>query len=173
MCVLRNNIYYISAQHRESQRESQNYIDHRDHRESISIIDPKEAFPGLFETLMVKIQNFEYISLKVWTLQYSKRKKTEAVVQRCSMKKSVLWNFAKFTGKRMCQSLFFNKVAVLILPWLIFLFLRNSAYKILKGAEDCVEIATEVKKCSTLKDMPIFNVLWNFQPIYTCFSSII
>ena len=27
------------------------------------------------------------------------------------MKKGVLRNFAKFTGKRLCQSLFFNKVA--------------------------------------------------------------
>ena len=28
---------------------------------------------------------------------------------RCSMKKTVLNNFAKFTGKQLCQSLFFNK----------------------------------------------------------------
>ena len=34
--------------------------------------------------------------------------------QRCSVKKGVLKNFAKFTGKHMCQSLFFNKVAGLI-----------------------------------------------------------
>ena len=27
------------------------------------------------------------------------------------MKKGLLKNFAKFTGKRMCHSLFFNKVA--------------------------------------------------------------
>ena len=31
--------------------------------------------------------------------------------QRCSVKKGVLKNFAKFTGKHLCQSLFFNKVA--------------------------------------------------------------
>ena len=31
--------------------------------------------------------------------------------QRCSVKKGVLRNFAKFTGKRLCQSLFFKKVA--------------------------------------------------------------
>ena len=31
--------------------------------------------------------------------------------QSCSMKKGVLKNFAKFTGKHLCQSLFFNKVA--------------------------------------------------------------
>ena len=31
--------------------------------------------------------------------------------QRCSIKKSVLGNFTKFTGKHLCQILFFNKVA--------------------------------------------------------------
>ena len=31
--------------------------------------------------------------------------------RRCSVRKGVLRNFAKFTGKQMCQGLFFNKVA--------------------------------------------------------------
>ena len=31
--------------------------------------------------------------------------------RRCSVKKGVLRNFAKFTGKHLCQRLFFNKVA--------------------------------------------------------------
>ena len=31
--------------------------------------------------------------------------------QRCSIKKHVLRNFTKFTGKRLCQSFLFNKVA--------------------------------------------------------------
>ena len=31
--------------------------------------------------------------------------------RRCSVRKGVLRNFAKFTGKRLCQSLFFIKVA--------------------------------------------------------------
>ena len=35
----------------------------------------------------------------------------EAVVRRCSVKKGVLRDFAKFTGKHLSQSLFFNKVA--------------------------------------------------------------
>ena len=35
---------------------------------------------------------------------------SEAVVERCSMKKDVPRNFAKFTGKHLPQSLFFNKV---------------------------------------------------------------
>ena len=33
----------------------------------------------------------------------------------------------------------------------------------IKGAEaTCVEIATEMKKCFTLKDMLNFNIPWNF-----------
>ena len=35
----------------------------------------------------------------------------KAVIQRCSVKTGVYENFAKFTGKHLCQSLFFNKVA--------------------------------------------------------------
>ena len=31
--------------------------------------------------------------------------------RKCSVKKSVLRNFTKFTGKHLCQRLFFNKVA--------------------------------------------------------------
>ena len=36
---------------------------------------------------------------------------TEAVVQRCSVKKGVLRNSAKLTGEHLLQSLFLNKVA--------------------------------------------------------------
>ena len=36
---------------------------------------------------------------------------TEAVAQSCSVKKDVLRNFAKFTGKHLYQSLFFDKIA--------------------------------------------------------------
>ena len=35
---------------------------------------------------------------------------------RCSLKKGFLRNFAKFTGKQLCQSLFLDKVAGLRLP---------------------------------------------------------
>ena len=34
-----------------------------------------------------------------------------SIHRRCSVKKGVLRNFTKFTGKYLCQSLFFNKVA--------------------------------------------------------------
>ena len=35
----------------------------------------------------------------------------EAVTQMCSIKKSVFRNLTKFTGRHLCQSIFFNKVA--------------------------------------------------------------
>ena len=38
---------------------------------------------------------------------------------RCSIKKGILKNFAKFTGKHQCQNLFFNKVAGLRLATLL------------------------------------------------------
>ena len=52
--------------------------------------------------------NFQEIKSHVCTIQGIPER--EAVVQRCSVKKCVLRNFTKFTGKHLCQSLFFNKV---------------------------------------------------------------
>ena len=49
------------------------------------------------------------------SLNKIKRTLTEAVTQGCSLRKGVLRNFWKFTGKHLCQSFFFNKVARLIL----------------------------------------------------------
>ena len=37
--------------------------------------------------------------------------------QRCAVKNGVLRNFAKFTGKQLCQSPFFNKVALIKRLW--------------------------------------------------------
>ena len=45
---------------------------------------------------------------------------SEAVAQRCSVRKGVLRNFPKFTGKHLCQSLFFNKAAGLVGSFLFF-----------------------------------------------------
>ena len=38
----------------------------------------------------------------------------EVVVLRCSVKKGVLRNFERFTGKHLCPSLFFNNVVTLL-----------------------------------------------------------
>ena len=46
------------------------------------------------------------------SLQYCEvYKNTRSSHQRCSIIKGVLINFARFTGKHQCQSLFLNKVA--------------------------------------------------------------
>ena len=45
--------------------------------------------------------------------------------RRCSVRKSVLRNFAKFTGKHLCQGLFFNKVAGL--PKKVFLEISQNS----------------------------------------------
>ena len=55
----------------------------------------------------------------------------------CSVKKSVLRNFAKFTGKHLCQSLFFNKVAVPVnlAKFLRTLFLQKTSGRLLPTVE--------------------------------------
>ena len=55
------------------------------------------------------IRTQKYLSYLFRQNQYSNLK-IEAVIWRCSVKK-VFRNFTKFTGKHLCQSLFFNKVA--------------------------------------------------------------
>ena len=47
---------------------------------------------------------------------------SRSIHQRCSIKKGVLRNFAKFTGKSLCQSVFFNKAVELKLLLLASLF---------------------------------------------------
>ena len=53
--------------------------------------------------------------------KHSKKGTKESMIEsrsshrRCSLRKDVLKNFAKFTGKLQCQSLFFDKVASLSL----------------------------------------------------------
>ena len=53
--------------------------------------------------------------------------------RRCSVKKVVLKNVAKFTGKNLCQSLFFNKVSGLRTSkkWLRTPFLQNTSEQLL------------------------------------------
>ena len=54
-------------------------------------------------------------SLTIWTQFLLKLYKFSGTTisshRRCSVSKGVLRNFAKFTGKHLCQSLIFNKVA--------------------------------------------------------------
>ena len=57
--------------------------------------------------MFVKVENSNalIVTVKVWNVQ------GRSSHQRCSIQKGVLKDFAKFTGKHLRQSLFFNKVA--------------------------------------------------------------
>ena len=56
--------------------------------------------------LQIRLSEFRNLWRSLCSRKSSQRK--------CSVKKGVLTNFAKFTGKHLCQSLHFNKVAGLI-----------------------------------------------------------
>ena len=49
--------------------------------------------------------------LGIWWRLFTKKKPCRRSHRRCSVRKGDLRNFAKFTGKHLRQSLFFNKVA--------------------------------------------------------------
>ena len=75
-----------------------------------------EVTPKMSSYLVVfVICDFSYKDTIASTLQPVKVRFMKIIVrsshQRCSIKKGVLKNFAKFTGKCLCQGLFFNKVA--------------------------------------------------------------
>ena len=56
--------------------------------------------------LQIEKDSYKFMfSLKVLT--FIGQKFYRSSHQKCSVKKDVLWNFAKFTGKDLCQSLFF------------------------------------------------------------------
>ena len=65
-------------------------------------------FQEIFLSLLLSRRNsFEFVFLELLNIQNSFRSSH----RRCSVKKGVLRNFEIFTGKHLCQSLFFNKVA--------------------------------------------------------------
>ena len=51
---------------------------------------------------------YQNISQNIWQIPFGRFRSSH---HKCSMKKGVLRNITKFTGKHLCQSLFFNKVA--------------------------------------------------------------
>ena len=67
---------------------------------------------------VVTVVNFEEVQQNLWWHGKWLRYSTSILFtclrsshQKCSLRKGVLRNFAKFTGKHLCQSLFLNKVA--------------------------------------------------------------
>ena len=72
----------------------------------------------LTNNLAVLLRNFMYYSFPALAAESNNRRahrpsksQHRSSHRRCSVKKGVLRNFVKFTGKHLCQSLFLNKVA--------------------------------------------------------------
>ena len=78
------------------------YIAHNETVTPLNIATPNIGLKEKFDTLKIKfIDDFESI----------KESFSETATRGVLCKKSVLRKFIKFTGKHLCQSLFFNRVA--------------------------------------------------------------
>ena len=59
------------------------------------------------------MENLKWVNL-IYKVLWNKSVQRRSSHRRCSIKKGVLRNFAKFTGKHLCQRLFFKKTATLL-----------------------------------------------------------
>ena len=78
------------------------------------MIKEKDCYYILYFLFLKKNFGLCYLSVYVWNSEIIcllERRPLELVAQRCSVRKDVLRNFTKLTGKHLCQSLSFNKVA--------------------------------------------------------------
>ena len=84
----------------------------------LNLISLKKSYSGSYleqqcsMLFMFSCQHFKLCKRNKLILHFLEKIKTDAVAQKCSLiKKCVLRNFAKFTGKHLCQSIFLSKVA--------------------------------------------------------------
>ena len=68
------------------------------------------VFHQHFESILSFFSLLSYFKFSILSFLISYM--TEVTSRRCSVRNDVLRNFAKFTGKHLCQSLFFNKVLI-------------------------------------------------------------
>ena len=66
----------------------------------------KAFYVFIFQSPLILIY-YQFETKKRWLMAW----KIRSSHQRCSVRKGVPRNFAKFTGKHLCQDLFYNKVA--------------------------------------------------------------
>ena len=77
-------------------------------------IDIFISFEIQFEKKLLRLLEkkfFEKIKTKIIKIGNKNKQMDRSRHRRCSVRKGVFRNFAKFTGKHLCQSLFLNKVA--------------------------------------------------------------
>ena len=74
------------------------------HKSYDNVLLTSKTSPNIVQFQLLKFRHFSI-----------SRKRTRSSHRRCSLRKCALRNFTKFTGKHLCQCLFFNKVAGLSL----------------------------------------------------------
>ena len=84
--------------------------------------------------------------------------------RRCSARKGVLRNFAKFTGKHLCQSVFFNKVASLRPESLFLQNCRPQACNFIKN--DTLAQVFSCENCEISKNTFFTEHLWATASVY-------
>ena len=71
----------------------------------------KWRLPATIQVQVFDNRNEEVVKSDLSVLTDLNTLKTRSSHRRCSVRKDVLRNFGKFSGKHLCQSLFFNKIA--------------------------------------------------------------
>ena len=82
------------------------------------------------KSLLLTMEHFSFQNLKLCNRMVSSINRSSH--QRCSIRKGILWNFAKFTRKQLYQSLFFGTKVFL---WIFRNFLEHLFYRTTLG--DC------------------------------------
>ena len=102
--------------------------------QGISMMLTTILWPG--ETILIVIC---FMTVSVTTFRSSHR--------RCSVRNCVLRNFVKFTGKRLCQSLSFNKLqaSLSIFQWILRNFKQHLFYRTSPG--DCLTAQCQNWSC--------------------------
>ena len=83
------------------------------YRSGLANLLKRDDIAGVFLLILPKFSEHQNISEQLpLTFKIPSRiLLLEAVVRSCSVKKVFFKNFAKFTGKNLCKSFFFNKTA--------------------------------------------------------------
>ena len=76
-----------------------------------SLSNNKPSFTEHLRWLLLNFCGSKYFFVAEYGIYCWQSHRFRSSHQRCSVRKGVLTNFAKFTGKHLCLSLFFNKVA--------------------------------------------------------------
>ena len=74
---------------------------------SVNVISDYRLISLLVKNCYIITKNYDFIRPSLWSVFVAYLLRSS--YQRCSIRKGVLKNFAKFTGKHLCQSIIINK----------------------------------------------------------------